>query len=142
MISKTTQSRQLLITEPDRDRLRDMAKSPRYRVSHSILLAGLREELDRGQVVAAAGVPKAVVTMNSRVRLRDLASGQREIYTLVYPPEADIDTNRLSVLAPLGSALLGSRAGQTIKVNAPGGVRRLKVERILYQPEASGDFDL
>ena len=80
--------------------------------------------------------------MNSRVRLRDLRTGEDETYTLVYPEEADIDEGRLSVLAPLGTALLGSRNGQTIVVNAPGGRRRLKVERILYQPEAAGDYHL
>jgi len=60
----------------------------------------------------------------------------------VYPDEADFTVGKVSILAPLGSALLGARAGSVIKVHAPTGVRRMKVERILYQPEAAGDFHL
>ena len=61
---------------------------------------------------------------------------------LVFPSDADIDEGRLSVLAPLGTALLGARVGDLVEVNAPAGVRRIKVEKVLYQPEAAGDFHL
>ena len=132
----------VVITEFDFDRLRHLAESPRYRTTHAVLVAGLREELDRGQVVAPAGVPKGVVTMRSRVRVRDLKSRETETYTLVFPEEADIETGKLSVLAPLGTALLGTRVGDVIEFEAPAGTRRLKVEKVLYQPEAAGDFHL
>jgi regulator of nucleoside diphosphate kinase len=80
--------------------------------------------------------------MHARVRVRDLRSGETETYTLVYPDEADIDDGKLSVLAPLGAALLGTRAGRVVEVAAPAGPRRVKVERVLYQPEAVGDYHL
>jgi regulator of nucleoside diphosphate kinase len=80
--------------------------------------------------------------MHSQVRVRDLKAQESETYTLVYPNEADINKNKLSVLAPIGMALLGTRVGQIVKFDAPAGPRRLKIERILYQPESSGDFDL
>jgi len=80
--------------------------------------------------------------MNSRVRLRDLRTGECETHTLVYPEAADLELGKLSVLAPLGTALLGSRTGEVIEFDTPGGVRRLKVERVLYQPEAAGDYHL
>jgi regulator of nucleoside diphosphate kinase len=102
----------------------------------------LREELDRGQIVPADAVPKGVVTMHSQVRVRDLKAHESETYTLVYPDEADINESKLSVLAPLGMALLGTRVGEIVKFDAPAGPRRLKIEKILYQPEASGDFHL
>jgi regulator of nucleoside diphosphate kinase len=69
-------------------------------------------------------------------------AGESETYTLVYPDEADILAGRLSVLAPLGIALLGARVGQVVEFDAPAGARRLKVEKVLYQPEGAGDFHL
>jgi regulator of nucleoside diphosphate kinase len=139
---KLVLSKQIVITESDFDRLNGLVDSPRYRATHALLLSGLREELDRSRVVGAGKVPPGVVTMRSQVRVRDLRSDETETYTLVYPEEADISAGKLSVLAPLGTALLGTRVGQVVKFDAPAGQRRLKVERILYQPEAAGDFHL
>jgi regulator of nucleoside diphosphate kinase len=133
---------ELLVTEADFDRLKHLVESPRYRVSHAVLIPALREGLERCRVVEPVRVPKEVVTMHSKVRVRDLDADETEAYTLVYPDDADINDGKLSVLAPLGTALLGARVGQVVKFLAPGGTRRLKVEKILYQPEASGDFHL
>ena len=135
-------TKQIVITESDFDRLTGLVESPRYRATHAILLAGLKQELDRGRIMAAEEVPSGVVTMRSRVRVRDLRTDEAETYTLVYPEEADINAGRLSVLAPLGTALLGTRVGQVVKFDAPAGQRRLKVEQVLYQPEAAGDLHL
>ena len=132
----------VVITEVDFDRLKHLLESPRYRATHPVLLRTLQQELDRGTVVDPGSVPKGVVTMHSRVRVRDLGSGESETYTLVYPDEADIIAGKLSVLAPLGIALLGARVGQVVEFTAPAGPRRLKVERVLYQPEGAGDFHL
>jgi regulator of nucleoside diphosphate kinase len=134
--------RKIVITEADYDRLKHLVESPLYRSTHAILLMALKAELDHGEVVAAGGIPHGVVTMHTRVRVRDLDDDERETYALVYPEEADINAGRLSVLAPLGTALLGTRAGDIVEFDAPAGTRRLKVERVLYQPEAAGDFHL
>jgi regulator of nucleoside diphosphate kinase len=134
--------RQLVITDADFDRLKHLVGSPRYRGTHLRQLTALDEELVRGSVVAREEVPKGVVTMHSRVRVRDLEEDEPETYTLVYPDEADIDAGRLSVLAPLGTALLGTRVGEVVEFDVPAGTRRVKVERVLYQPEAAGDFHL
>ena len=80
--------------------------------------------------------------MHSQVRVRDPKSDEVGTYTLVYPDAADITDGKLSVLAPMGAALLGARQGQVVKFETPGGVRRLKVLKILYQPETAGDFHL
>jgi regulator of nucleoside diphosphate kinase len=133
---------QIVITEADFDRLKHLVESPRYRATHAMLLMGLKEELDRGEVVPPDDVPKGVVTMHSRVRVRDLGEDETETYTLVYPDEADINDGKLSILAPLGTALLGTRVGDVVEFDAPAGTRRLKVERVLYQPEAAGDLHL
>jgi len=135
-------TKEIVITAADFDRLQGLLDSPRYRSTQAPLLLALREELDRGTIVPSDTVPKGVVTMHSRVRVRDLKAQESDTYTLVYPDQADIDENKLSVLAPLGMALLGTRVGQIVKFDAPAGQRRLKIERILYQPEASGDFHL
>ena len=138
----TTNENELLITEADFDRLKHLVESPRYRVSHAMLIPTLRAGLERCRVVEPGRVPDAVVTMHSKVVVRDLKSGESETYTLVFPDDADINGGRLSVLAPLGTALLGTRAGQVVEFAAPAGTRRLEVEKVLYQPEASGHLYL
>ena len=132
----------VVITEADFDRLSGLVHSRMGRVCYGPLATALEQELRDGEVVSPTSVPKAVVTMNSKVRIRDLRSDDHEVYTLVFPQQADINDGRLSVLAPLGTALLGAKAGDIVEVKAPAGVRRIKVERILYQPEAAGDFHL
>ena len=79
-------------------------------------------------------LPPDVVTMGSTVRLRDLETGEEETYTLVYPDEADIEANRLSVLAPVGTALLGYRAGDVVEWPVPAGVRRFRIEEVVSRP--------
>ena len=85
----------------------------------------------------ADSIPADVVTMDSEVALRNLDTGEEMVFTVVFPGKANVDERRLSVLAPLGAAVLGYRAGDIIEWTVPGGVRRLKVEEVLYQPEAA-----
>ena len=95
----------------------------------------LAEELDFAIVVPSDRIPKNVVTMNSRLIYADESTGQTREVKLVYPSEADPVAGRISVLAPVGCALLGLSAGQSIDWNLPSGqVHRLRVERILSQP--------
>lgn len=98
----------------------------------------LAEELDRAEIVPSSAVSPSVVTMRSRVVLRDGAGASREV-TLVYPAQADPDDGRISVLAPLGRALLGASVGDHVEVSTGRGARRWVVEEIRYQPEAAGD---
>jgi regulator of nucleoside diphosphate kinase len=105
-------------------------------------LTRLEEELEWAQVVPPREIPGDAVTMNSQVRVKDLDSNQVMVFTLVFPAEADYVRGKLSVLAPIGTALLGYRAGETVAWEVPGGVRRLKIEQVLYQPEAAGDYHL
>ncbi|MDD5203829.1 MAG: nucleoside diphosphate kinase regulator [Desulfobacterales bacterium] len=102
----------------------------------------LQEELDRGKVVPASEIPKEVITMNSRARLVDLDTGETEEWTLVFPENADISQAKISVLAPIGTAMLGYKVGDVFEWEVPAGKRRLKVEEIVYQPEAAGDYPL
>ena len=137
-----TAERTPVITEADYDRLNHLAESPRYRANYSLPLRSLKDHLSRWTVVPTTKVPKSVVTMHSEVRVSDPNGDDPETYTLVYPDAADITEGKLSVLAPMGRALLGARAGRVIEFEAPGGPRRLKVVKVLYQPEAAGDLHL
>ena len=105
-------------------------------------LEKLEEELARSDEVAPNEVAADVVTMNSRVRLQDEASGQTLECNLVFPGEADASANRISIVAPLGTAILGYRVGDTVTWPMPGGERQYKIVEIAYQPEAAGDYHL
>jgi regulator of nucleoside diphosphate kinase len=103
----------------------------------------LESLLDEATVVRSADVASDVVTMNSRVVVEDpLVAGPTTV-TLVYPADADPERGKVSVLAPLGRALLGARVRDLRRVEVPGNAsRQVRISAILYQPEAAGDFDL
>lgn len=103
-------------------------------------LDALREELERAEIVEAAAIPPNVVTMNSRVRFVDETTHKESEVTLVFPNHADAESRRISVLAPVGSALLGLSVGDVIDWPLPGArTRKLRVVAVTYQPEAAGD---
>ncbi|HNP61151.1 MAG TPA: nucleoside diphosphate kinase regulator, partial [Nitrospirales bacterium] len=110
--------------------------------STSIHLEGLSEELDRANIVDPKDIPPDVVTMNSRVRLSDTSKDEDLIYTLVFPRDADAEAGKISILAPIGTAILGYKVGDIIEWPVPLGIRKVKIEEVLYQPEAAGDFHL
>jgi regulator of nucleoside diphosphate kinase len=135
--------RAIYVTEFDLERLRKLLddrrrRDPRERKD----LKDLEAELKRATVVAPRAVPNDVITMNSRVHLRDLDTGEEDTYTLVFPNDADIDRKRISILAPIGTAMLGYRVGDTFEWPVPEGIRRLIVTEIEYQPESAGDYNL
>jgi regulator of nucleoside diphosphate kinase len=92
-------------------------------------LRKLRDELDRAAVIDPAALPPDIVTMESTVQYEDLGSGEIEEYTLTFPDRADIEKKRLSILAPIGTALIGCRVGDVVNWSTPGGTRQLKIRR-------------
>ena len=137
------ESRDIYITHYDLIRLKELLQvgvdfAERDRES----LKSLQGELDRAHIVEPTAVPHDVVTMNSRIRIKDLETNAENIYTLVFPSEANLAQQKISILAPIGTALLGYRAGDTVKWQVPGGIRTLRIEEILYQPEAAGQYRL
>jgi regulator of nucleoside diphosphate kinase len=128
----------IIITESDRAKLEDMIAfksdlSPRDRCE----FRALENELKRAKIVAAGDVPPDVITMHSRAELLDLETGERMAFTVVFPEEADIEEGRISVLAPVGTAMLGYCVGDAFEMPTPSGVRRLIVAGITFQPEAA-----
>ena len=137
------QARTIYITEFDMKRLRALIEdAKRLDRRGNEYLESLEAELDRGILVAPTEVPQNVVTMNSRVRLVDLDTNEEMVYTLVFPNDADMSKSKISVLAPIGTAMLGYRVGDTFEWQVPDGIRRFKVKQVLYQPEAAGNYDL
>lgn len=137
------QEKNIYVTENDAKRLQtllEVAKQSQYYGSDELQKLGA--ELNRALVVASKDVPRDVITMNSKVRLLDLETKEEMTYTLVFPDEADFAEGKISVLAPIGTAMLGYRAGDTFSWQVPAGIRRIKILSILYQPEASGDYHL
>ena len=100
-------------------------------------LHALEAVLEDAQGLDPTEVPRDVVTMNATVELRDLDTEEREAYTVVYPERADISRNRISVLAPIGTAVLGCRVGEVVEVQVPSGRRRIRVEDIHYPSPTS-----
>jgi regulator of nucleoside diphosphate kinase len=140
MVSEVT----IYITEVDRQRLEKLIEiaGERDRQANHEYLRKLEHELDRAETVAPEEVPGDLITMRSKVRLKDMNTGEEMVYTLVFPVEADSGDGKISVLAPIGTAMLGYRVGDLIEWQVPSGLRRLKVEELLYQPEAAGDYNL
>ena len=128
--------RKIIMTVVDYRRLEELLASETARVvGPSDWLADLQAELNRAEIVSPDDVPENVVTMDSTVMLRDLDTDEVEMYTLVYPDRADIANGQLSVLAPVGTAILGYQIGDEVGWRVPAGWRRLRIEQILYQPE-------
>lgn len=134
----------IYISKTDRERLGNLIELVRQEGDRSEIsyVNKLEDELEFAEVVAADQIPADVVTMRSQIRLTDLDTKEESVYSIVFPSEASFDDGKISVLAPLATALLGSRRGATVEFEAPGRVRRLQILEILYQPESAGDFDL
>lgn len=127
----------IVITDHDRQRLLPILEHHDTPASEL-----LDTELHRATIVERRKVSPDVVTMNSEVVYADVATGTRRTIRLVFPKDADASRGWISVLAPIGSALLGLEIGQEIDWPLPSGERRIRVAEIRYQPEAAGDYEL
>lgn len=138
-----TMNRTIYITEFDHQRLKQLITEAEYtEYRGSDYLKKLSEELDLCKRVKPQEVPADVITMNSTARLEDLETGEEDKMTLVFPEDADRDQNKISILAPIGTAMLGHRVGDIFEWQVPAGTIRMKVKEVIYQPEASGDYHL
>ena len=130
----------IFITTKDAEKLRKLIREAfhsEYRGSD--YLKELAEEMEKASVVNLDQIPADVVTLNSTARLVDRETNEELVYTLVFPEDADISQGKIYVLAPIGTAMLGYKTGDTFECETRGGKRTLRVREILYQPEASGD---
>lgn len=136
--------KQIVLTEHDHQRLSQILD-----LDHSFgdqksgnCLKQLNQDLENAKIVASSEIPSDIITMNSKIVLRDEGDKSTEEWILCFPQSADIYENKISVLSPMGIELLGSKKDDIIEWDTPRGRSRAKVESIAYQPEASGDYHL
>lgn len=105
-------------------------------------ICDLQRELQRASIVPPERIPPYVVTMNTQVRLIDTDTGKGRSYTLVFPSDADLEHGKLSILSELGVAILGYSVGDTIEWEFPEGLKRVRIDMIGFQPEATKQYEL
>lgn len=132
--------REIYITLHDMERLRSLIEV--YGGNDTPYLDRLEEELDKAVIVDPKNIPGDIVTMNSVVRIKDLDTGEEKTFALVFPGKAAANGKAVSILAPIGTALIGYREGDTIDWQVPAGQKRIKITEIVYQPERLGNYDL
>lgn len=129
--------RAILITSSDMSRLRRLLESALNLFRHDRpYLEVLKRELEAAKVVESDRIPRDLVTLNSRVHIRDLDTGKQMVCTVVFPKDSYVSADRLSVLAPIGTAVLGRRVGDIFECRVPASVRRLKLEGIESEARA------
>jgi regulator of nucleoside diphosphate kinase len=130
------ESHSIIVSDTDIERLNHLVRDLRHsRFRDQAQVELLEQTLENAEVTSSARFPRDAIKMNSRFRVLDLGTGKKQVYTLVYPEEANVSSGSISVLAPIGISLLGRRQGATIEVDVPGRVRRLRIERVLYPPD-------
>jgi regulator of nucleoside diphosphate kinase len=133
----------IMVTDQDVVRITRVVAGLPHVQRAAAVAAALEGELARARVVPSMQMPGDVVTMNTRLVFEDVDSGVSQEAVLVYPDHEDLRHGRLSVLGPVGSALLGLRVGQSIDWQLPlAELKRYRIVSVLYQPEAAGDFHL
>ncbi len=130
--------KKIVLTRPDFERLKKYLSAQ----GGAVHLKQLAAEAENCLIVEPQEIEGAVVTMNSVAEVEDMKTGEKEKYKLVWPEDADVAEDKISVLAPLGAALIGYREGDEVELSAPAGVRRVKIAKVHYQPEAEGRYDL
>lgn len=103
-------------------------------------LSRLEDDLASCKIVAPEEMPVNIVTLHSTVRYLDLYSNKERVVTLVFPSIADHSTGRISIAAPLGAAILGRAAGETVSMKVFNGTMTIRIEEVLYQPEAADNY--
>lgn len=135
--------RELFITEFDLKRLKELLVSANcWNARDKEHLKGLKAALDRATIVPPESVSPDVITMNSKVLLTNCDTGESTVWCLVFPRDADVDRRKVSILAPIGAAIIGCRVGDVVELEVPSGKTRLKIEAVLFQPEAAGCYSL
>ena len=127
-------SRRIIITEQDMQKLKKLVDAEVDDAKNKPHVLDLDNELKRAEIVSKNEIPDDIITMNSSVLLS--LDGMDETITLVYPHEADVDNNMLSVLSPIGTAIIGFREGDVVEWAVPSGITIINIKKVIYQPEA------
>ncbi len=133
----------IYVTKKDHQRLNELLLMQRGNNGNSKYVSQLSQELKRASRVKPEDILECIVTMNSRVRLRQLKTDKEFEITLVYPQDVNVNERKVSVLAPVGIAILGCKEGDVVELPVPtGSTISYVIDKVIYQPEAAGDFHL
>ena len=130
------------ITVNDYQRLMGFVELASFKTKMPGVTNKLIARLDSAKLFPQNEIAKNVITMNSRVRLKDVTSKRVAEITITYPQDADARARRVSVFSEIGLALLGQKENDIVSWRIPSGTGRFQVEKVMYQPEASGDYFL
>jgi regulator of nucleoside diphosphate kinase len=117
-----------------RDEIKNYLKNGKY-------AEALLEELNKCEIIEPSKILHDVVTMNSKVKFKFLDTGQNMTYSIVFPDEVDIKSKKISILSPIATALIGYSVGDIIEWPTPSGIKKIKIEEVIYQPEAEGKYN-
>jgi regulator of nucleoside diphosphate kinase len=133
----------LIISKLDYSRIRNRINDARQKRSISSVEAeALMKELDSATIVEPTAMPSDVVTMNSIVRLSFLNNNKQVEFQIVYPDKANVKENKISIFSPVATALIGYKENDEIEWVVPAGLTKIRIDKIIYQPESAGDYDL
>jgi regulator of nucleoside diphosphate kinase len=134
-------SKTICITQTDKVKLLDIIEDAKYiHLKTNQYIKDLEAEIKKATVIGYEQLPKDVITMNSKVILS--IDHEEEEITLVYPNEADVKQNKISILSPIGTAILGYSEGSLIEWKVPSGIVKIEVKKVIFQPEAMGLYHL
>jgi regulator of nucleoside diphosphate kinase len=135
--------KKIILNQLDHTRIKNAIHEARqYKSIHASDAENLLKELAAAEIVEPKNVPENVVTMNSIVKISFLNSGKQLEFQIVYPAKANIKEKKISIFSPIATALLGYRVSDEIEWLVPAGPTKIRIDEIVYQPEASGDYDL
>jgi regulator of nucleoside diphosphate kinase len=134
--------RNIIVSTLDAERLRERILDARAKTGFSKELKLLQEELENATIVEPNKIPADVLTMNSVVKLRYLNNGKSMQIKIVYPEEADIKSQKVSIFAPIATALLGYKKGDTVSWKVNNTPVRVTIDDIVYQPESVGEYEV
>jgi len=133
----------LIINKLDYARIRKcIADAKQFKSITNIEAESLMKELDSARILEPEAIPSNVVTMNSIVRLNFLTNNKQVQFQIVYPRLANVKENKISIFSPIATALIGYQVGDEIEWIVPAGLTRIRIDEIIYQPEAAGDYHL
>ncbi len=136
-------SRKLIVNRLDYARIKKcISDAKQFRSINATEAEKLLNELNSAQIVEPEAIPSNVVTMNSIVQLSFLSNDKQIQFQIVYPDKANIKENKISIFSPIATALIGYKVKDEIEWIVPAGLTKIRIDKIIYQPEAAGDFEL
>jgi len=134
--------KKMILTFTDHQRLTGLIELASVNAAMPEIVESLYKSLMLAKMLPQERITEDIITMNSKLLLKDLSSGREAELTITYPKDADSRERKVSVFSTIGAALLGRRVGDIVSWKVPAGTGQFEILEIVYQPEAVGDYDL